>query len=245
MYLLYIDESGSAESDYFVLGGLIVHEQNAYPLARELDALLEQVVPHLAGVELHTQQLRGGAGRWRSVPRETRVTLQHRVAQLLLESRNRPTLLAVAAHKPSNTTGDPYERAYEEYFARANGFMGRLAGSGEYHRCIAIADRSRLETRLQSLMAAWREFGASSGAAIRPMRSFAEVPLFVDSGASRLVQLADFVAHWVFRAYEAQDGSILHGLAKGFDTDGAKMHGLVHLIRGYRTCLCLACASRR
>ena len=94
-------------------------------------------------------------------------------------------------------------------------------------------------------MLGWRERGASTGAAIGPLSAYAEVPLFVDSKASRLVQLADFVAHWVYRAYESGDDSVLQALAPGFDEEGDVLHGLVHLVRDYQTCACVACSSRR
>jgi hypothetical protein len=37
------------------------------------------------------------------------------------------------------------------------------------------------------------------------IRNFAETPLFVDSRASRVVQLADHIAYAVFRRYNAGD----------------------------------------
>ena len=77
------------------------------------------------------------------------------------------------------------------------------------------------------------------------MRAYAEVPLFVDSTTSRLVQLADFVAYWVFRAYERNDSSMLDILLPTFDRSDGVRHGLVHLTEGYRECDCPACRSRR
>jgi len=151
----------------------------------------------------------------------------------------------VVIHKPSFPHHDPFERAYEDFFARCNGFLGRLASRGDRHRCIAIADRSRLEPFVQRFMRSWREEGASTGAAIGPMTAYAEVPLFVDSAASRLVQLADFVAHWVYRAYEAGDAGVLDRMLPAFDADGGRKHGLVHLVGRYRECQCAARMSRR
>ena len=43
MYLLYADESGSPNADHFTLGGLAVHEQDAYPLARAVDSLFAEL----------------------------------------------------------------------------------------------------------------------------------------------------------------------------------------------------------
>ncbi|MGN6231165.1 MAG: DUF3800 domain-containing protein [Trinickia sp.] len=37
------------------------------------------------------------------------------------------------------------------------------------------------------------------------MRNLAEVPLFLDSKASRLIQMADIVAYWIFRYFQSGD----------------------------------------
>lgn len=251
MYLLYADESGSPNSRCFVLGGIAVHEQDAYPLARAVDSLFAQLPPACRFEELHAQQIRQGSGRWQGIAKARRDRLIADIARLLLAglpgARRPPALFAVALHKRSFPRQNPYERAYEEFFARCNGMLGRMASRGDRHRCIVIADQSRfkLESAIQSAMLGWRERGASTGAAIGPLSAYAEVPLFVDSKASRLVQLADFVAHWVYRAYEAGDDSVLARLADGFDQEDGVLHGLVHLVRDHRACDCLACGSRR
>lgn len=123
--------------------------------------------------------------------------------------------------------------------------LGRLASSGEFHRCVAIADKSKNERQIQNLMNVWRTTGTTTGAAIGPMRSYAEVPTFADSEASRLLQLADFVAYWVMRAYEDEDDNILRLLVPSFDSSGGVLHGLVHLVSGHAYCRCVACKSRR
>ena len=249
MYLLYLDESGSRQSEHFVVGGLAVHEQDAHRLSQVVDRLFRELPPGVIGAELHTQHIRAGKRGWRSVAKDVRRELTDAVADLLADppygTAYPPLLFAVVIHKPSFPHRNPFERAYEEFFARCNGFLGRRASVGDRHRCIAIADKSGLEPLLQDFMRSWREEGASTGAAIGPMTAYAEVPLFVDSAASRLVQLADFVAHWVYRAYESGDHSVLERLLPAFDASGGTIHGLVHLVERYWECSCAACVSRR
>ena len=250
MYLVYLDESTSEDGDYFVVGGLAVHEQEAPGLAQAVDRIADELPAPVAGAEIHASPIRGGRGVWRSLPFGRRMQLFHEIADLLSVDRGvhiqrPPVLFATAIHCPSFPHLDPYDRAYEEFFGRCNGFLGRLTSAGDPHRCIAISDKSRMEERLQRLMSAWRTTGATSGARIGPMRAYAEVPLFVDSTASRLVQLADFVAYWVFRAYERNDSSLLDILLPAFDQSDGVRHGLVHLTGGYRECDCPACRSRR
>lgn len=249
VYLLYADESGFDDSDHFVVAGLAVHEQDAYPAVRAVESLFAGLPARLGDAEIHTRNLRAGSGVWHSLDQDRRGQFIHDLTRLLLSdlpgSGRPPALFAVVLHRDSFPHYNPYERAYEEFFARCNGMLGRLASRGDRHRCVVIADHSRLESAIQSAMLGWRERGASTGAAIGPLSAYAEVPLFVDSKASRLVQLADFVAHWVYRAYEAGDDSVLARLADGFDQADGVLHGLVHLVRDHRACDCLACGSRR
>src|SRR5882724_12735572 len=48
MYLLYLDESGGPteiDQDYYVLGGISVHERKPYFMSKELDDLQEKWFP--------------------------------------------------------------------------------------------------------------------------------------------------------------------------------------------------------
>lgn len=249
MHLLYLDEAGPDNREYFIVGGLTIHEQGVLPMADALNELASRLPDPARDAEFHAGPMRKGAGVWRRITREQRAQLRQALVSLLTHgapgSRHAPVLFAVAMHRASFPHHDTHERAYEEFFARPNGLLGRLANAGDPHRCIAIADKSTLEATLQRLMAEWRDRGASTGAAIGRMTAYAEVPLFVDSRASRLVQLADFVAHWVYRAYEHDDPSVLDQLLPAFDSEGESIHGLVHLIRDYRSSDCRACISRR
>lgn len=54
----------------------------------------------------------------------------------------------------------------------------------------------------------------------------AGVPLFLDSRASRLIQLADIIAYVIFRYYEKGDGHFFNLIKHRFDTEGGIVHGL-------------------
>ena len=249
MYLLYLDESGSMNHDYFVVGGLLIHEQDAWRMSDAMERLESTLPADVRPIEFHATHLRAGKNAWRRVPRRDRDRITDQVTDLLIDgpsyAERPPVLFAVALHRESFPQQDPIARTYEEFFARANGFLGRLANVGDRHRCIAISDNTHEEVRLQGLMRAWQSGGATSGANIAPLASYAEVPLFVDSKASRLVQLADFVAFWVFRAYEFDDTTVRDQLLAAFDSADGRRHGLVHLVHDYRSCDCPACRSRR
>lgn len=55
----------------------------------------------------------------------------------------------------------------------------------------------------------------------------AEAPLFVDSTASRLIQIADLLAWAVWRRYEHSDTRYFDLIVRRFDREGGVLHGLV------------------
>ncbi len=82
--------------------------------------------------------------------------------------------------------------------------------------------QSTYETTIRSRNTDFRTIGHSWGI----LRNFAEVPLFIDSKASRLIQLADLIAYAIFRNYERQDDSLFSIIRHSFDAEGGITHGL-------------------
>jgi hypothetical protein len=155
-----------------------------------------------------------------------------------------PRLFAVAVDKQVVSPRDPVELAFEEISNRFNLFLQRLNnGNPPEHsqRGLTVMDETAHEGRLQSLARHFRVNGGRWG----HFRSLAEVPLFVDSRASRCIQLADLVAWATWRRYEMQDGRFFDQLIPKFDADGGVIHGLVHYARRNEPCYCPACHSRR
>jgi hypothetical protein len=101
-------------------------------------------------------------------------------------------------------------------------------------------DETKHEKPLQALARHFRMNGGRWG----HFRHLAEVPFFVDSKASRLVQLADLVAWSSWRKYEYQDGRFFDPLLPLFDADGGVIHGLFHYHARGEACYCPACYSR-
>ena len=98
------------------------------------------------------------------------------------------------------------ELAFEDLCARFDRFLTNLNDrEGSNQRGIIILDESTHETTLQGLARKFNRWGTQWGA----IRNIVEVPLFVDSRASRCIQVADHVAYSVFRRYEAGDTSYL------------------------------------
>jgi hypothetical protein len=77
------------------------------------------------------------------------------------------------------------------------------------------------------------------------IRNLADTPFFVDSHASRLVQLADHVAYAIFRRYNARDTQYFDIFASKFDSVDNVIHGLAHKQTVEPMCMCPGCLSRR
>ncbi|APZ44139.1 DUF3800 domain-containing protein [Acidihalobacter ferrooxydans] len=58
------------------------------------------------------------------------------------------------------------------------------------------------------------------------LRNMAEVPAFIDSEATRLIQLADLVAYALFRKYERKDTQFSQIIDNKYDCFGGTRHGL-------------------
>jgi hypothetical protein len=89
-------------------------------------------------------------------------------------------------------------------------------------RGVILFDKSSTEQRIQTLAREFKHNGHTWGRT----RNYAEVPLFLDSKASRLIQLADLVAFALFRFYEHNDDSFFQVIRGCFDSEGGVEHGL-------------------
>lgn len=136
---------------------------------------------------------------------------------------------------------DPVELAFEDLCSRFDMYLNRLKGTGDRQRGILILDETTHETTLQRMAREFRTLGTRWGV----VRNLAETPLFVDSQASRLVQLADNVAYAVFRRYNSCDAQYFDIIAPKFDSFEGVVHGLSHKQQTDPTCMCVACATRR
>lgn len=246
MYILYLDDSGSVDDPnerYFVLGGVAVFERGLYHQIKATDdcvASFNLGDPH--EIELHGSEMYNGRdGVWRSI--RNRPTREGYIRRALdtLKGRASIRLFAVAIEKKSVSPRDPVAEAFEELCNRFNLFVRRNNDRrGDNQRGLLVMDESKHEKPLQMLARKFRIDGARWG----HFRMLAEVPLFVDSRASRMIQMADLVAWSTFRKYEFSDGRFFDPLAPFFDADGGVLHGLVHRRLQVEVCYCPACFSR-
>lgn len=248
MYLLYVDESGRVPGvapEYFVLAGLAVNEHDAWEFGRSVSGLVQQHFPTQSDIELHATHMWSARHDWaplgRRQSRQVLRSLATQIANWRSQSGRGVRLFATAVHKRSFPGPDIGILAHQQLITRFDTFLTRLHREGDSHRSVIIADRSSYEGAIQGLVARWKGQPNSAGT----IPSVAEVPLYVDSRASRLVQAADAVAWGVWQYYENGHDEWIGTLQESFDSAGDVQHGLAHMVRGYRECACIACASRR
>jgi hypothetical protein len=252
MFILYVDDSGSiknADEEHFVLAGLAVFEQQIYYLINDLDQIVSSfgIGPH-EQIELHGSHMYSGKTMpWRGVKsKEDRAKMIQDALRILLRaSTNKVKAFGVVVEKKSLTSANPIEFAFEEICNRFNLFLSRYyqnrgGREEDKQKGLIVMDESHHEQPLQALAQEFRVNGTRWG----NLRNIAEVPLFVDSRASRLIQLADLIAYSMWRKYEFQDGRFLDPITGRFDADGGVIHGMVHWKPKNKDCWCPACMSR-
>lgn len=229
MHLLYADDSGSvgdAGQTYFVLGGVCVFERQPHWIGQELNQIAAAFNPaEPQSVELHGNPMLKGAKFWRKFPQQQRIDAICSGLKIFADSHRDNRAFCVVVHKAmviERLGRDPIEVAFEQLASRFDQYLGRLHKRGDTQRGMIIFDKSKNETELQKLAADFKTTGHSFG----QLRNMAEVPVFIDSRASRLVQLADLIAYATFRKYEAGDSRFFDIFAHRFDEYSGQKHGL-------------------
>ena len=229
MHLLYVDESGAVtdpSQKFFVLTGVSVFERKTHWIEQELNTIAErfdQADPH--SVELHGSPMHGGRGIWRRFPVDLRMKAIQDALQagIVKQKKDGVNLFAAVIEKSKIAGEDPIEHAFEQLTNRFDLFLKRLQQKHKSnHRGLMIFDKSSTEQRLQTLAREFKYSGHSNG----KTRYYAEVPVFLDSRASRLIQLADLAAYAVFRHFERGDSPLFNLIEPCFDAEGGVRHGL-------------------
>lgn len=270
MYLLFVDESGThGDAHSFVLGAVAVHEADAARLQRNLDELvcshLGRVPVNLDEYELHAGEIRnarrpksdastGRASIWAPVSRGTRSALLMSAYEAIASFRpsdpDQPlALFGVVLDRSFHASDSPYARerfGYEVLLNKFDVMLKRVrTESKKDNRGLVIHDRRTVAERdIQSWTTQWRAAAGDVG----QLRNLADVPLFTDSRATRLLQAADLTSYAIYRKYaNPPDGSYFSRLLPRFDRSDNQLHGLVHYTPdfGRNACACEACVARQ
>ena len=139
MYLLYLDESGThGGSPVFVLGGVAVHEQDAWHLQNRLDGVLSRLLPpafmprefelHAAEIKSpHKATLKKPASPWLSVNYQVRTDVLKGAYREIgrYRPRNPAHPIALFGAVVDTRYPDHEVRAYEEVLHKFDVDMGK------------------------------------------------------------------------------------------------------------------------
>lgn len=224
MHILYVDESGSPtdiRQKYFVLAGISVFERQIHWLTQPLNEIAKRFNPKQSErVELHGSPMFTGKRMWRTYPKDMRKKAIMDALKVLAESHRSNRIFATVV-EPSAVNEEPIEYAFLQVASRFDHYLARLHNMGDSQRGVMLFDKSVHEQTLQSLAALYRDRGHQWGV----LRNLVEVPTFIDSRASRLIQLADLVAYAVYRNW-CGDPQFFQIIESRFDFDRGKQHGL-------------------
>ena len=245
MFLLYLDDAGSVASKdqrHFVLSGVCLFERQVHFLAQELDNLAGEIYPdEPERLEFHGSHMLPGKGFWRSIKdKNDRRNYIKRALASAQTLKGQWALFGVVVEKAAVAGEDPIEYAFEQIISRFDTFLKRQHRKGNTHRGLIILDKSTQETRLQTLARDFRRNGSRWGS----IANLADVPMFVDSAATRAVQYADLVSYALWQKFEKSDDDFFGVIDQLFDEEGGVVHGLLHKALTTEGCICPYCRSR-
>lgn len=246
MHLLYLDDSGSsgnADEKYIVLGGISLYETQVYHITKAMDDIAKSIDPSKPNIEFHASEiLARRTAPWNKMTKEDVRGVVKSILKILAGSADSTYAFACAIHKLSFPSVDPLKLAFEDISQRFDLYLRKTNTEGNNQRGLLILDESSHETSLQQLSIDFRTVGTKWGA----IKFLADVPLFVDSKASRIVQLADHIAYAVFKRYNSGDSQYFDIIASKFYSSENIVHGLAHKHpKMSHICMCIACMSRR
>ena len=230
MYLLYLDESGhpaDPNQKYIILAGVALFERQAHWLDQQVSTIAARFNPaEPLSIELHGSPMRQGRDCWKGVSRQDRMDALRDSLDLIRNSHRSTRLFGVAIEKSALAGhADPLEDAFERLCRAFDVFLMRQHRQGNSQRGLIVVDKTSYETTFQSLTRRFKEDGHRWGV----IRNLVEVPMCLDSKASRLVQLADLVAYSCFRHFEKGDSELFSIIQDKFDEVSGVKHGLIHI----------------
>jgi hypothetical protein len=228
MHILYLDHSGNPDDvrqRHVVLAGVSVFERQTHWLSQQVDEIAARFNPSdPSSVEIHASRMRGGSGFWRTFPVTSRLEALYDCCGVIANSVHSLAVFGAAIEKSPSAVADPISTAFEQVCRRFDAQLKRFHKQGNTQRGIIVFDKASYENSIQNLATDFKNISRSWGVT----HNLSEVPLFLDSRASRLLQLADLVAFAIFRHFEHQDSQFYHRISTRFDRQGSTVFGLYH-----------------
>lgn len=206
MHLLYLDESGHPKdpgTQFFVLAGFAVFERSTHWLESRINPIAERINPHdPSAIEFHGSPMYSAKDDWSGVAPTQRVQALVDVLSILGNPQLKLRVFASVIEKSTMPQEKILERSFEAVAHQFDQYLADMWNlRRDPQRGLVICDKASYEQKLQALSSLFKHQGHALGR----LRNFAEVPLFLDSKASRLIQMADLIAYWIFRHFQSKD----------------------------------------
>lgn len=247
MYLLYLDESGNpddASDRHFVLAGLAVFERRTYWMQQEAELIKAKHFPNAPPLDFHAQPIKSGKGVWRRVDADVRAIVLANIGNIIAKApQSECVLFGSIVEKTDQRYGEEAIRlALEQVCKRFDTLLARKASRGNPQRGLIVLAQSHYEQRAKTWVNQFRSLGTQWGV----LNNLSDIPFSAPAKESRMLQLADYVAHALFLLYERRDASLIKSIINRFDATRGVYHGLAHISDGRgAACACPACSSRR
>ena len=196
MHLLYLDESGNPDDPadrHFILAGLSAFEKNTHFLSTEADSIQAKHFPGSPPVDFHAQHVRSGRGFWRNQERATREQVLRDLASILARSYGSVRLFGAVVEKTAHLHGEDVVKAATEQVCKRFDLVlkRRLREHNDEQRGLVVFAESHYQSRAKVGVKGFRELGTQWGL----LHSLCDIPYFAPARESRVLQLADYVAH--------------------------------------------------
>lgn len=206
MHLLYLDESGhphDPSTQFFVLAGYAVFERSTHWLESRINPIAARFSPQEpSAIEFHGSPMYSAKDDWAGIAPTDRVQAVVDVLSLLENPQLQLRVFASVIEKSTMPQDQILERSFEAVAHQFDQYLADMwTRRRDPQRGLVVCDKASYEQKLQALSSLFKHQGHALGR----LRNFAEVPLFLDSKASRLIQMADLIAYWIFRYYQSKD----------------------------------------
>ncbi len=221
MKLCYCDETGTGEEPYAVLLGVIVDATRMHVTKGEWAGFLSDLSRKVGQDfdELHTRHFYPGTGLWRSLSGQQRTEVIDLFINWFCERKHHIVFSAVdkARHKimcgegkiPSDIDTVWRTMGFHVALAIQKNFQGQPKNKG--NTIFVFDEEVKEETKFQKLIRkppSWSESYYSKQKKSASLCQIVDAPYFANSKYVGMLQVADFLAHFVRRHIEINEGVI-------------------------------------
>ena len=230
MLITYLDDSGTISNRnerHYILAGVCIFERQVFHLEKAMNAVAQGtgLVESPGYLELHGADMYARRKAWRKFrTREEACEVICSALRAAHKAKDWRLFGVVVDKQRCPKHENPAEYAFEQICNSVDMYHRYREDRGDRHSGLMIMNESTRAQRLQALITQFRHNGHRWG----DLRHFIEVPFFVASKTTRLVQYADLVCYALWRKYEHDDARFFDIIADSFATESDIQPGLVH-----------------